>query len=397
MAKKLLPLIILLIASAVSAVLYKTRSEPEQTDVVQTIILVDVISVSPEDTYINISSQGTVEPRTRTSLVSEASGRVIEVSPAFVTGGFFREGDVLIRLDDQNYRAALSRNEAAVAAARSQLEQERGQGDVAQREWDRMTPERQAQIRAKDLYLRLPQLEEALARLASAEADLQQSRNDLSKTIILAPYDGLISSKNTDIGQFVSPGSSIAETFAVDYAEVRLPIPETKIQLLDLPKAIRNFSSEPNNKEAEVILYSQIGDTQYSWTGQLTRTEGVLDTRTRVLFSVVQIKDPYGLYADADIEPLRIGTYVNANIQGKLLENVMVLPRYTLFANNIVWVADAENRLQSREVQVVTVNGDDAYISGGLESGDRVVITRLENPLNNMQLQTNVLKYNNVN
>lgn len=390
--KLILPIIIIIAAISSAAALVKFKPEPEQSDVIQTSILVDVITVTPQNTYITVASQGTVEPRTRTNIVSEVSGQVVEVSPAFVAGGFFHKGDVLLRMDDQNYRAASHRDQASVATAKSQLEQERGQGDVAQREWDRLTEERQAQIRAKDLYLRKPQLEEALARLASAEADLERSQSDLRKTTIIAPYDGLISAKNTDIGQFVTSGSTLAEIFAVDYAEVRLPIPENKIHFLDLPSTIPSFTaSEPDNNHRinpEVELTSETGRLKHSWLGHLTRTEGVLDTRTRVLFSVVQIEDPYGLYGNHEREPLRIGTYVNANIRGKLLENVIVLPRHTLQANNIVWVTGQENRLHPREVEVVTINGDNVYISSGLEAGDQIVLTRMENPLNNTPVQT---------
>ncbi len=344
------------------------------------------------DTYITVSSQGTIEPRTRTNIVSEVSGRVIEVSPAFVAGGFFRSGDVLLKLDDQNYRAAVSRDAASVATARSLLEQERGQADVAQREWDRMSEQQRSQIRARDLYLRKPQLEEAEARLASAEIDLEKSQADLAKTSIIAPYDGLVSAKSTDIGQFVSTGTAIAEIFAIDYAEVRLPIPENKIQYLDLPSSIQEFSNSNDyyNSGPEVELVSEIGDRSFYWTGHLSRTEGVLDPLTRVLFSVVQVSDPYNLYSREHEEPLRIGTYVNAEIQGQLLEDVVVLPRHTLQANDLVWVADQENRLRSRTVEVITSNGDDVYIRGGMEAGDQVILTRMENPLNSTLVQTQI-------
>jgi len=349
-----------------------------------------------QDAAIVVASQGTVEPRTRTNLVSEVSGQVISVSPAFVAGGFFRKGDVLLQLDDLDYRAAVSRAEAAVAAARSQLELERGQGDVAQREWDRMSESERARIRARELYLRKPQMAEAVARLESAEADLEQARTDLSKTTIIAPYDGLVSAKNTDIGQYVTTGAAIAETFAVDYAEVRLPIPEGKIAFLDLPAATSNFAGNGDLANApEVDLVSRIGSRDYHWTGNLTRTEGVLDTRTRVLFSVVQVEDPYNLYDNGDgwsREPLRIGTYVTASIKGKVLEDVVVLPRYTLQANNVIWTADTEGRLRPKDVDVLTINGDDVYISGGLENGDRVILTRLENPLNGALVQVNTME-----
>ena len=236
--KILIPVIIIIGSIGATVVLVSNKEQPVQEELTEATIFVEVIEPQLQDTYISVPSQGTVEPRTSTNIVSEVSGRVIEVSPVFVAGGFFRNGDVLLKLDDQNYRAAVSRDAASVATARSLLEQERGQADVAQREWDRMSEQQQNQIRAKDLYLRQPQLEEAEARLVSAEADLEKSQADLAKTIITAPYDGLVTAKSTDIGQFVSTGSAIAEIFAIDYAEVRLPIPENKIQYLDLPSSI---------------------------------------------------------------------------------------------------------------------------------------------------------------
>jgi multidrug resistance efflux pump len=176
----LVPIIIIVGSIGATVALVATREQPAQEELAEASILVEVTLPQVRDTYLTVSSQGTVEPRTRTNIVSEVSGRVIEVSPAFVAGGFFRNGDVLLRLDDQNYRAAVSRDAAAVATANSLLEQERGQGDVAQREWDRMSEQQRSQIRARDLYLRKPQLEEAEARLASAEADLEKSSADLA-------------------------------------------------------------------------------------------------------------------------------------------------------------------------------------------------------------------------
>jgi RND family efflux transporter MFP subunit len=396
MLKKLLPAVIILAALVIAVMLRQLRPEAEQNEPQQLAVVVDAVTVTVQDAAIVVASQGTVEPRTRTNLVSEVSGQVVSVSPAFVAGGFFRKGDVLLQLDDLDYRAAVSRAEAAVAAARSQLELERGQGDVAQREWDRMSEAERGRIRARELYLRKPQMAEAVARLESAEADLEQARTDLSKTTIIAPYDGLVSAKNTDIGQYVTTGAAIAETFAVDYAEVRLPIPEGKIAFLDLPAATSNFAGNGNLANAPVVdLVSSIGNRDYHWTGNLTRTEGVLDTRTRVLFSVVQVEDPYNLYKNNDSwsrEPLRIGTYVNASIKGKVLEDVVVLPRYTLQANNVIWTADTEGRLRPKNVDVLTINGDDVYISGGLENGDRVILTRLENPLNGALVQVNTME-----
>jgi multidrug resistance efflux pump len=154
MYKKVLPVLIIVAAIVVSALLRMSRPDAEQNDPLQLVVTVDAMSVAVVDSYITVPSQGTVEPRTRTNLVSEVAGQVVEVSPAFVAGGFFRQGDILVKLEDQDYRAAVRRAEASVASARSLLEQEKGQADVAQREWDRMTAEEQSRIRARELYLR---------------------------------------------------------------------------------------------------------------------------------------------------------------------------------------------------------------------------------------------------
>ena len=390
MLRIILPVLILLGSIGVAFALISNREAPPQEEITEATIVVEAMMPAREDVYLRVASQGTVQARTNTTLVSEVAGRVVEVSPAFVVGGFFRAGDTLIRLDDQNYRAAASQSEAAVASARSALAQERAEAEIARREWDRMTEAQQNQIRTPDLYLRIPQLENAEAQLASAQANLEKARADLNKTTITAPYDGLISAKNTDIGQFVSAGATIAEIFAVDYAEVRLPIPENKIEYLDLPSPLNETAASNDEFYAaglDVELSSVLGGTEYRWSGRLTRTEAVLDTRTRVLFSVVQVRDPYKLYSNEHEEPLRIGTYVNAEIQGRLLEDVMILPRYTLLANDLGWVADRENRLRTRYVDVITSSGDQVYIRSGLEAGDQVILTRMENPLNSTLVQ----------
>lgn len=395
MLKKTLPLLIIVGAIALAYGMLRMRQQPEQSDISEAVLLVETRQLVPTSTQITVQSQGTVEARTRTTLVSEVSGTVVEVSPAFVPGGFFRRGDMLLRVDDADYQAALSRSEAALASARSALQLEQGQADVAQREWDRMPPDQQARIVGKDLYLRKPQLAEAEARLVAAEADLEEAKRDLARTRILAPYDGLVSSKSADIGQYINAGSTLAETFAIDYAEVRLPIPETRLAWLDLPGATALATTDVEGGPS-VTLSSDIGGSVQQWEGYLSRTEGVLDTRTRVLYAVVRVQDPYGVHDSGREVPLRVGTFVNASIAGSVLENVYVLPRHTLQGNNIVWVADQENRLRSRTVQVVTVNGDEAYVSEGFEPGDRLVLTRMENPLNGMAIQTTT-RYNPVN
>jgi RND family efflux transporter MFP subunit len=387
MKKKIfIPAGIITIALVISVGISQLRDEPLKKDLVEPSLLVETAVLNPVDTHISISSQGNIEARTQSNLVAEVSGRIVATSSAYVSGGFFRKNDVLLSIDPSTYEAAVSRARANVATAQAALELELGQADVARRQWERMTENEQARITGKELYLRLPQVAEARARLVAAEADLSEAQRNLDKTELKAPYDGILRSKNSDLGQFVNAGVVLGEILATDYAEVRLPIPETRLPFLNLPEG---YAIEDNF--LPVNLTAKLGEKTYNWQGKLVRSEGVLDPRTRVLYTVVQVADPYGLMEKHHEQPLRMGTFVNANILGQELKNVFVIPRHTLQAGNLVWVADAENRLRGRTIDVVTVNGNEVYVSKGFEKGDRLILTRLETPLNGLAVQTSLL------
>ncbi|MEJ2089653.1 MAG: efflux RND transporter permease subunit [Gammaproteobacteria bacterium] len=299
--KKLAVPAILVAASAAAAVwLFLQEPEPPVRNVDPPVLLVDVIPAVPTTVDLNVRAQGTVTPRTQTTLVSEVSGQILEVSATFVSGGFFKAGELLVRIDDRNYRAELKRAEAAVAAARTVLVREQGLADYAKEDWEKL---RRSEA-ATALALRKPQMAEALAQLTFAEADLEKRQGDLARTVIRAPYDGMIREKRADMGQYVSPGTQLAEVFAVDVVEVRLPLPDK-----DLPHVA--LDDHP-----AVHLSASIGGTRHEWDGSIVRTEGVFDVRSRVLHAVAQVQDPYNQRSDLWRYPLRVGTFVDAEIEG---------------------------------------------------------------------------------
>jgi RND family efflux transporter MFP subunit len=251
---------------------------------------------------------------------------------------------------------------------------------VAESEWKRLPKGSQRSEEAKDLYLRKPQLEQAQAQLLAAQADLNTARDNLERTVIRAPYDALIRAKHSDLGKFVTAGSPLADIFSVESAEVRLPIPQSKLAYLELP-GLSGYSSG-----APIDLYTDVGGEVTHWTAQLHRTEGVYDERSRVLYAVARIEDPYALH-DTSKEPLRIGTFVNANIAGKELPDIVPLPRYVLRAGNLLWVVDESMRLRSRKVTLLRTGGDLIYVSGGLDNGDLVSLTSLDNSYNSSEVR----------
>lgn len=352
----------LCLAAALWMVLQKPK--PSVRSPQPPVLLVDVVAVERRDINLTVQANGTVSPRTQTTLVSEVSGQIIEVAENFVSGGFFSQGDLLLRIDDRNYKAELKRAQSAIAAARTKVTQEQGQADYARRT-EAMRPDQAA----TDLALRKPQLAEAKANLEFALAELEKRQGDLDRTVIRAPYDGMIRAKLSDVGQFVSGGTRLAEVFAVDAVEIRLPLPDRDLPHVDL------------NSSPRVELSAELGDEVQTWYGEIVRTEGVFDEKSRVLYAVARVEDPYNRRGESWPYPLRVGTFVEASIAGRNVDNIVVLPRNVLRADNKVWTVGGNNELLPRQVSVLRADEDKVYIDGGLEGVSLVCLTTLENPL----------------
>ncbi|MDG1772260.1 MAG: efflux RND transporter periplasmic adaptor subunit [Oceanicoccus sp.] len=366
------PVAIIAIAILIATGLYINRPAPEQIEVERLPLLVNAAKAVKEDIRVSVRAQGIITPRTQTTLIAEVSGRITSVAKDFKAGGFFQKGDIILSIDQRDYLANLKRAEAAVASAKSNLASEKGRAEVAYKDWVKYKSSVERSKAANDLALRKPQLEDAQAKLDSALADLDSARDQLDRTIIRAPYDGLVRSKKVDIGQYVNVGVVMAETFAIDFAELRMALPENKLNYLELPTlADRDLAVHP-----KVDLQAEIGGTVRQWQGKIVRTEGVFDERSRALFAVAEIDDPYGINSDHPAE-LRIGTFVDANIEGRLINDLIPLPRHLLRAGNYLWVIDDQQRLQNRKVNILRTEGTDIYISQGLNEGELISLSNI--------------------
>lgn len=380
--KALIPVLLVATSLAIAALLVATRPENELQPAQPRTALVDVAEVHLQDLRIPIQAQGTVRPHRDTTLVSELRGKIVAVSPSFHVGGYVAEGEMLVRVDDRDYKAALLRARAAVETAESNLAQEKGRAEVAQREWERLPDKNTRSPEGRELYLRKPQLEQAQAQLLSARADLRKAGDDLERTTVRAPYDALIQEKRSDLGQYVSPGTPVARVFAVDYAEVRLAIPQGKLSYLDLP----TVAGYGDGEWPWVDLYTDVAGEVTHWPAQLHRTEAALDERSRVLFAIARIDDPYALRV-GDNRPLRIGTFVKANILSREMAGIVPLPRYVLRAGNQVWIVDERERLRNRNVTTLRTEGSEIYVTGGLRQGDLICLTNVADALPGMTVR----------
>jgi len=376
----LLPLGLIGLSVVIVAVLIAIAQSkhPERKDAAAQAVLVEAIPAELSTLNFIVHSQGAVEPRTETTLVAEVSGQIVSVSPNFIAGGFFREGEVLLQIDPSDYETALLRAQAALASRRAQYADQKARSEQALKDWENLG----RQGEPSDLVLRKPQLAEAQAGVQAAEAELQEAERDLQRTRIRVPYDGLVREKRVDVGQFVAAGTPLGVTFAIDIAEIRLPLSGNDLDYLNLPSATRL----DNAQRVPVTLTADEGGVGGAWQGQIVRTEGVIDRTSRVLYAVAEVVDPYGVLGRSDRPELKVGTFVRAEIQGRQAEDVVVLPRAVLRPDQTVLIANAERRLEVRPVTVARAEPRKVYISSGIEAGELVITTSMDAPIPGTQL-----------
>lgn len=382
--KFMLPLILIMvsIAMVITLVAYKKSQRAERKTETTPAILVDTIEAEVVSLNLIINSQGTVKPRTETALIAEVSGKVVSVSADFVAGGFFRKGEVLLQIDPSDYRTGLKRAEAALASREAKLADETARSEQALKDWRNMGKQGQPSA----LGLRIPQLADARANVSAAEADVEKARRDLERTRISVPYDGLVRQKAVDIGQYVTPGTRLGITFAIDTAEVRLPLTNSDLKYLDLPTGTQ--AKNQGKPFLPVTLSAQRAEETDHWQAQIIRTEGVVDETSRVVYAVAQIIDPYAVLGKSQQRELKVGTFVNAEIQGQFAENVVVLPRYVLRSDNTILIINDDDVLEILPVTVLRAEPKRIYISSGVRAGARVVTTALDAPVPGTRLRT---------
>ena len=196
------------------------------------------------------------------------------------------------------------------------------------------------------------------------------------RTLIRAPYEGQVLEKNVDVGQFVSTGTVLARVYATDYVEIRVPLSGRQLEFVDLPERFRGETEQRGTAGPEVVVKADIGRREWRWSGRIVRAEGAIDTRTRQLFVVAQVDDPYVRGADGQ-PPLRIGQFVAVEIMGRVLENAFVLPRSALRDAVEVLIVDDDSRLQRRAVGIAWTDRTHAVVTDGLAAGDVVNVTPL--------------------
>ena len=344
---------------------------------------VDVETLQSRDYQIVLRSYGSVEPRTQTTLIPQVSGVITNVADAFRSGGYFSNGDVLLQIDDSDYRIAVRDAEAPLLKARAALAEEQARAQQAVDDWKSL----ERKTKPSALVLRTPQVDAAKAEVLAAEARLERAKLDLQRTRIVAPYDGRVQETTSDIGQYVRAGTELATIFATDVLEVRLPLNRDQLEQIELPEQRRGANAIASFPHAVFVVDN--GSTRWEYTGRIVRTESAIDTGTRQLFVVGEIDTPFdggdSGGGDNDKPLLKIGQFVDAGVHGKTLRGVFVIPRRLLLQNDEILLA-VDGVIERRSVSVVWRDERDAVIDNGLKEGELLIANVLGNAVSGMRI-----------
>ncbi|WP_318453845.1 efflux RND transporter periplasmic adaptor subunit [Photobacterium leiognathi] len=389
--RRTLPLVIIAIFIALSVLLLNNKKRPEQQKAQVRTPVLEVIKIEKQDVQLSVDSYGVVEPKYKAEVVSEVIGSVNYISPDFAVGKFVNKGDLLARLDDSDYHADLAQAEASLAQAQAKLKEEIARGKVAKKTLRDVSPNKKTA-----LGLREPQRKQEEANVKFAKAGVERAKRNLAKTEIRAPFDALVKMKNINMGSYLPQGKLIGELYGTETAEIRLPITPNSFSYLDLNR----LDSRKLNIEA------QYGDIQINhWAAKLVRNEGIIDKDNRMIYLIAEVDDPYNLKSPLDkssiksISPLSIsspslslpvlqfGTFVTTTIQGKKVKDVIKLPRHVVRSEQVI-VVDSQNKTQTRQVNVVRSDNENAYVIGGLEDGEFVSLIRSDSLIDGTEVKT---------
>lgn len=373
----LTPLLVIGLAVGGTVAMGAMKPEPEEKeDIVKAIPVLTAMAVQ-DDVTLKIRVQGEVQPRTEINLVPQVGGKISYMAPSFIEGGKFRKGELLVRIEPAEYELRVVQARANVAQAETAVARETSEGDIARRDWEELgragepTP----------LTLRLPQLAEANAQLAGAKAQLAEAELQLSRASLYAPFDGRVTMRHIDAGEFVTAGTRLGEIYAVDMMDVRLPMTNTELKRAGLTLGY----SADGSKGIPVTLSADVAGRYSEWQGHIVRTDSRFDSETRVLFAYAEVKDPFGAGADEGV-PLAPGIFVDADIAGQTLTDIVVVPRAALRGTDKVYVANDDETLTIKTVSVLSSDRTSAILSSGLESGSPVITSPIRGVADGMKV-----------
>lgn len=367
------------VAVAIAVVLVLLRPEPPRGPAAEAVPGVTTAPVRFGDGALPVQGNGTVRPRAEVQLAPQVSGRVASVDPSMVSGGRFARGEVLVQLDPSDFRNAVEQARAQVAQDSVAVLEAEEESRIARDEYERFARREGIDEPPSPLVLRQPQLDAARAALARSKAQLSTAELNLSRTRITAPFDGVVRNESVDPGAFAAVGQVLGSVYASDAVEVVVSLTDADAALLP---GIWELRPGDGRETLPATVTSDFGGRRYRWQGYVDRAETALDETSRTIDVVVRVDRPFRPGTPADdatrasaspAPPLLVGQYVQVTIQGRV-GTYQVVPRRALHPGDEVW-AVTDSLVRIVPVDILQQSQDSAFLLGGFEPGERVILT----------------------
>ena len=388
MKRALLPFLVIVISLVLTFVLVKSRKTPKPHEAPHLGPLVEVGILTKADRQILISGTGSAQSRYEVSITPQVKGRVSKLAPQMVAGGTFQKGELLFAIEDVDYQLAIAHAQATLAQAELELLRNENLADLARKEWHSLNSE--SDLEPNPLVVYEPQLKSARALRDAAQANVKQAELNLERTRVFAPFDCYVRSEQLEIGQFLNAGAPVATVAGIDQIEIVVPLPLEEIVWIQVPRK----GTKQRGSLAKVELQS--GGRTFHWQGEITRSLGEIDPRNRMARVVVTVNDPFTEDTEKAnlLNDLLPGMFVNVQILGEELSDIISVPRGAMHDNDTIWVIDDENRLHIREVDILRRERDEVLIRSGLDANEKIVLTNLSGAAEGMLLRPKMQETN---
>jgi RND family efflux transporter MFP subunit len=315
-----------------------------------------------------VTATGTVQAGAQIELVPQVGGRIVEMASGLTPGRRFATGDLIARIDSRDYENAVAQARAAVAQADLEVALEAARADAAKSEWTAAGHEGEP----PSLAARGPQRLAVEAKLAAAQSALGLAETNVGRTKLVAPFPCIVAAESLDIGQVVAPGVSVGRLIGTERYRVRAALAVHELDLVKVPGLNASVGSP-------ATITQRLADGRaLTLTGVVQRALGELDAETRTAGVLISVDDPYG-QTQGDL-PVLPGAYVDVALEGSALANALEIPRIALTDGDRVWVAAPDDTLAERRVQVAWGDAERVFVTGGVDEGERIVVSPLSLP-----------------
>ena len=430
--RRLLLLPPVLLGAALLTWQWRAERGPDAPVAAERRVAVEVVEVRRRALTPRAVGYGTVEPARTWRATAEVAGRIVARHERLERGRLLPAGTLLAEIERRDFELAAARARAEIRRLEAQIDQLEVRRDNLERSLeiearavrlaeDDLARQRQLLERGNtseaavdqaetELLIRREQLQNVRANLAEIDpeiavreaelavrrAELDDAELDLARTEIYLPFDARVAAVEVEEGEYVSPGTVLANFDGVERAEIDAQFALAQIRplipddlaigrldittLAELPKRL-GFDAEVRLSEADLNVV---------WEARFERPSDRIDAQTRTLGLIVAVDDPYGMARPGERPPLTKGMFVEVVIAGRPLEDRLVVPLEAVRRRDqgaVLYLADAQDRLEIRPVTLGPVIDERAVIEAGLDGGERVVVSDLQPAVAGMALE----------